>query len=473
MMNEDRDVEIIENSGDIAEVEDNLDKIDDWKNPIPNNPKRKEENPTRNTWKEYSDFELEITRGTGRDYSIDLIHSPAGEVHETMHFPFDDLALDNALKDIQIALLQSGEGKRQIFSHEEQTVRDFGQKLFDTLITGEVRSCYNVSLRDAAHQGKGLRIKLRIKPPELAALPWEFLYDPNHADYISLSNNTPVVRYLELPQSISPLAVDPPLRILGMIASPDDRISLDVMLEKQRVEEALSDLKEQKLVDISWLQGQTWEDLQQAMRTGTWNVFHFIGHGGFDRNADEGLIAFADRDGQTFLLTATQLGRFLSGHSTLRLVILNSCEGARGGKRDIFSSTASILVRRGIPAVLAMQYKISDKAAIEFARSFYLALADGMPVDAAVCEARIAVSVALANTLEWGTPVLYMRSQDGVLFNVKKKISYKLRKEKHRYKEEEKKIQSNEIRYCHECGHKNEEEMIYCTQCGTKLSRKE
>lgn len=215
-------------------------------------------------------------------------------------------------------------------------MRDFGKKMFDTLITGELRSLYNVSLREAQRQGKGLRLKLRIKPPELASLPWEFLYDSHQADYVSLSSNTPVIRYLDLPQHIQPITVEPPLRILGMAVSPHDMPELDVKLEMQRVEQSIENLRLQGLVEITWLQGQTWEDLQQAMRTGTWHIFHFIGHGGFDRNTDEGLIALADKDGKSFLLTATQLGRFLASHSHLRLVLLNSCEGARGGKRDIF-----------------------------------------------------------------------------------------------------------------------------------------
>ncbi len=373
---------------------------------------------TFDKWKDYSDFELEISPGIGREYPISIIRSPAGEMNGKMFFPFDELALENALKDIQIALLRSGGKSRQMLTDEEKTVREFGQKLFDTLLDDNLRSLYEVSLSEAALQGKGLRLKLRIKPPELAALPWEFLYDSHRGDYISLSNNTPLVHYLELPIPIQPLLVDPPLRILGMVASPRDLPSLDVKLEKQRVEEAIKDLKKKGQVNITWLEGQTWEDLQQAMRTGTWHIFHFIGHGGFDQNTDEGIIALADNDGLMFRLTATHLGRFLAGHNNLRLVLLNSCEGAKGGKYDIFSSTASILVRRGIPAVLAMQYKITDRAAIEFARAFYKALADGMPVDAAVAEARIAVSVALTNTIEWGTPVLYMRSPDGVLFEI-------------------------------------------------------
>ena len=61
---------------------------------------------------------------------------------------------------------------------------------------------------------------------------------------------------------------------------------------------------------------------------------------------------------------------------------------------------------------------ITDRAAVEFSRVFYEALADGLPVDTAATEARIAVNLAVANSLEWGTPVLFMRSPDGVLFDL-------------------------------------------------------
>lgn len=174
------------------------------------------------------------------------------------------------------------------------------------------------------------------------------------------------------------------------------------------------------LIELIWLEGQTWRDLQKAMLTGIWHTFHFMGHGEFDHKSEEGFIALADDGGRTHRLSATELGRLLADHQPLRLVILNSCEGAKASERAIFSSTASILVRRGIPAVLAMQYKISDIAAIEFSRVFYEALADGMTVDAAVAEARKSISIAVKNTMEWGTPVIYMRSLDGRIFDLKK-----------------------------------------------------
>jgi hypothetical protein len=367
---------------------------------------------------EYLDFEVEIGEGIGREYPVAVIRSPAGEARDMMTFPFDQLALEAHLKDIKIALLQSGGKRRVILTQEEQAIHDFGRALFDALFSRELRSRLDVSLREAAMQGKGLRLKLRFRTPELAALPWEYLYDPRQGEFMCLSRLTPVVRYLELPQPVLPLEVSPPLRILGMIASPNDLPSLDVQREQRRVAQALRRLRERGLVEMEWLSGQTWRDLQQAMWRGPWHIFHFIGHGSFDAASDEGIIALADDYNRTSPLRATQLGRLLADHPSLRLVMLNACEGARGGDRDIFSSTASILVRRGIPAVLAMQHEITDQAAVEFARTFYEALASGMPVDAAVVAGRIAVSVGILNSVEWGTPVLYMRTPDGVLFRV-------------------------------------------------------
>lgn len=373
---------------------------------------------SNSTHLDFLDFELEIGSGAGRDYPVSVVHSPAGEGHETMRFPFDELELKNNLQALQIALLRSGGKRRRILSSEEQSVQNFGKRLFDSLFTGEVQSLYQVSQVKALQHGKGLRLKLRIHSPELAVLPWEFLYDTRQAEYLSLSRATPVIRYMELPQPIQPLTVTPPLRVLGMIASPNDLPPLDVYREKQRIEEAIKELIEEGLMHLSWMAGQTWRDLQHSMRGGPWHVLHFIGHGGFDHITDEGLIALSDENGLTNYLTATQLGRLLADHRFLRLVILNACEGARGSERDVFSSTSAILMRRGIPAVLAMQHEITDRAAIEFTRAFYEAVADGIPVDAAVAEARKSISLSILNTMEWGTPVLHMRSPDGVLFIV-------------------------------------------------------
>lgn len=367
---------------------------------------------------DFLDFELEVGLGSGRMYPVAVLHSPAGEPREVMQFPFDGLALENQLLTLQNALLRSGGKPRHILLPEEQSVQDFGLALYNALFAGEIGNCYATSQREAALQDKGLRLKLRINSPEMAAIPWEFLYDPGCAEYVCLSRNTPVVRYVALPRPPRPLPVTLPLRILGMIATPTNLPPLDVQREQLRMESALKSLQQRGQVQLTWLPGQTWRDVQQAMRAGPWHIFHFIGHGSFDPQADEGAIALADEQGQFDLFRATQLGRLLADHRSLRLVVLNACESAKGGRHNVFSSMAVNLVRHGIPAVLAMQYTITDAAAIAFSHAFYAALSDGMPIDAAVSEARKAVSFEVEDTLEWGVPVLFMHASDGLLFTI-------------------------------------------------------
>jgi hypothetical protein len=369
---------------------------------------------------DYLDFELEIGSGSGREYPVRVLRSPDGEAQATMRFPFDTLQLDNHLKDLELALLRSARpsAARKVLTSGEQSVQEFGRALFDALFSGEILARYVGSRRGADAQHKGLRIKLRIRAPELAALPWEFLYDPSHADYVCLSRWTPLVRYPEAPQPIKPFPVTTPLRILGMVANPTDQDRLDTKREQQRVAKAVEHLESLGLLTLEWCPGQTWRDLQKVMWQGEWHIFHFVGHGAFDRNLDEGIIALTDAGGRTARLRATHLARLLRDHRSLRLVVVNACEGARGSSLDVFSSTAATLLQHGIPAVLAMQYEISDLAAIEFARGFYEAVTYGMPIDDAVAVARTAVSIEIDRTVEWGTPVLYMRSPDGRIFDV-------------------------------------------------------
>jgi CHAT domain-containing protein len=289
-------------------------------------------------------------------------------------------------------------------SGPRDSVREFGRSLFEALLPAEVRTCYRTSLSTARTHGKGLRIRLRLDAPALALLPWEYLYDEVEREYVCLAKETPLIRYLEMPRSSEPLKISPPLRILAMVADPSDLPRLDVKKEKEQMAEAIHSLNERGQVKLIWLEGQTWRALQQAMRKGPWHVFHFIGHGSFDSDIAEGQLALADEQGKTHLLGATQLARLIGDHKSLKLVVLNSCEGATSSGADIFSSTGAALTGRGIPAVISMQDAITDRSALEFSRMFYEAVSEGLPVDSAVTEARIAMSMTVRDSLEWALP---------------------------------------------------------------------
>src|SRR3954453_17786187 len=148
---------------------------------------------------------------------------------------------------------------------------------------------------------------------------------------------------IELPDAVRPLTVTPPLRILGVISSPSDLPELDGERERLRIQDATAELQQRGLLEVTWLSNATWRDLQHALRRQRWHIVHFVGHGEFDTTTDEGAIALEDDNGRSFRLSATDLGRLLGDHDSLRLVLLNACESARGSKHDAFSSTAAPL----------------------------------------------------------------------------------------------------------------------------------
>jgi WD40 repeat protein len=361
------------------------------------------------------DVELEVSRGGAGTYVV-AARSPSGEATGAMRLPFGEEEIEDRLRALQTTLIWSTARTRRVISEVEQPVLQFGAALFDALIAGDVRVLVGASRDRAAQEGKRLRLVLRIRPPELSRLPWEFLYNTGADEYLALT--MPLLRYPEVLEPRRPLEVSPPLEILGMVARPSDRDPLEIEEEQQWLRSALVDLERAGRVRLTWIEGQTWRDLQRAMRQGRWHVLHFIGHGGFDQTADEGIIALADDQGGTRSLHAGDLSLLLRDHASLRLVLLNACDTGRAGALDPFSSTAGALVRRGIPAVVAMQYEVSDRAAIEFARTFYAAIADELPIDVSVMEARRAMKLAHRSSLEWGTPVLYLRSTHARIFQL-------------------------------------------------------
>jgi hypothetical protein len=361
----------------------------------------------------YLDFDMLIESVEG-GYAVRVLSSPAGEASSKFVLPFSDLELDN----IALQLGRTRRGVRRLESPEMEVARNFGRRLFDAVFDQEVRDRLRGSLGSVNRQGHGLRIRLRLAgAPELANLPWEYLYDPSLDRFLVLSVQTPLVRYLEVPQAARPLAISPPLNVVLMISSPNDYSPLELEHEWENLKGALGSLERRGLVSLTRLEAATLDSLLRKLRTGEHHIFHFIGHGGFDRQAEDGVLVLEDDHHNSRLVSGRYLGTILHDHRSMRLAILNACEGARTSRNDPFAGVAQSLVQQGIPSVVAMQFEITDQAAITFSRELYEAIALGYPIDAALAEARKAI-FAQDNDVEWGTPVLYLCSPDGVIFDV-------------------------------------------------------
>lgn len=362
----------------------------------------------------YETFELRIQPGPNRRPEALVTRAPAGDARAELDLPLTDAELS--------AFLQQTVGVTRNVGLATQTaplmdVRDFGAQLYQAAFGGAVGTCLMRSLDLARQAGTGLRIRLRIddRLPELADLPWEYLYAPELQRFLVLSDDTPLVRYLEVPQAAPLQPVSPPLVVLAVLANPRGVQPLAVEREWARLQEATAGLGDSQ-VRLERIVA-TWPALQGRLRQGPAHVVHFVGHGYFDADANQGGLLFEDEQGRAVRLAAERFKVLLHDREALRLVFLNACEGARGGRSDSFAGVAQQLVQQAVPAVVAMQFPVTDRAAIALSREFYRALAAGYPLEVALSEARKAL-FGLGDGLEWGTPVLFSRSDDNRLIEL-------------------------------------------------------
>ncbi|HEX4495990.1 MAG TPA: CHAT domain-containing protein [Thermoanaerobaculia bacterium] len=347
-------------------------------------------------------FELLIDKAPGsrgKRYKVWLIRSPAGEAPADTQHSFGEKDLKRVWRDLR------PEGSTQT------TPEEIGSELFRALISGEIQRQWDKSLAIVRSQKKGLQLLIRLgKVPELEGWPWELLYDRSHGGFLALSGEISVVRYLENPtwrRTTTAL----PLRILVVVANPADCGRIDGDGEWDRLNRALKRLTADGKVRMERLSPPTLPALEKAMSR-SWNIVHFVGHGRFEDG--EGSLVLEDGEGGRHEVPGRTLKVLLQRQKNLRLAVLNSCVGAKTSSEDVFAGVAQSLVMGGIPAVVAMRSRISDRAALTFAERFYESLAKALPVDAALGEARQAMYVG-GEDLEWSTPVLYMRSAGSVI----------------------------------------------------------
>ncbi|MFD3458335.1 CHAT domain-containing protein [Nocardia fluminea] len=364
-------------------------------------------------------IELEIGPGSSDgEYTAHVVHSPVGaEPSATVHLDVARL-LDERVGLEQAVLLSSRtwRGRRP----DERLLQQVGQLLFEALFTHRVMDAYRASVSRVQGQGDDhLRVQLRIAVPELAALPWEAMWDPDTQKYICLDE--PLVRHVPAPYTLEePLEVTPPLRVLGIAASPRGKQLLDVIGEQEQMNTALAPLITAGLLELEWLSQASWAGVHAKLLSSQWHAVHFIGHGDFDVSTNEGLIYLVGAHDRAEPVTADRLATLISvaPRPAPQLVVLNSCSSGEQGSEDLFAGTAATLARSGINAVAAMQFTISEPAAISFATGFYTAVAHGRGIDEAVRNGRIAIA-GTPHTLEWVTPVLYLRGENTRLFNMK------------------------------------------------------
>lgn len=360
----------------------------------------------------YEELLIELREAGGEKprYSIRLSLDDQGVEQGEFRLPL-------SLREIEQVLTTASRKQwvqRATSSDSLDPLRDMGAQLFSALFYDQRGIFYQKALDRMERQGKGLRLRVVAGSPQLAAMPWEFLYDVYRQDFLSLSARSPVVRQLEsTPASASPAPIAPPLSVLVVAA--------DITADRQRGVEQEIDLlrklgEETGLLRLD-VKGATPHKLAKALQKKPYDILHFIGAGiPLESGAgplDLGAQALAFLNGdddepdddRPYVLDGRELAAILQDAGTLRLAYLS------GRQTDRLAGQIS----RQVPAALGMRGMISVPACLNFTEGFYRALLTRQPLEGAVSQGRQQIDTRDPGGREWGLPTFYMRLADGAM----------------------------------------------------------
>jgi hypothetical protein len=356
----------------------------------------------------YVDFTIRARDWQDGHFKVEVTQSPLDRMRE----PEQVSQLPNLVRH-----LRNLERKRI----STPDLRALGKQLAEMLLPPTVREMFFASMA-ALDPESGLRLRLVLDDLRVANLPWEYLYlsplKEEHTPYgfLALDARISIVRHEAIPIAPGSVGARLPLKLVVGFASPAQCPRLDLATEREYIAKALDGVAS---VQVTFVEHLTAERLEVACQGA--HMFHFAGHAGFmwqdnGRTAGYGAIFLEDAQGDLSPMPVEQLAQTLR-RCGVRVVFLGGCETGRRDGVNAWSGVAPALMRVGIPAAVAMQYAIYDEAAIAFAHRFYAALSAGLSLDEAVTAGRLAIlGRGKEAGTEWGVPVLYMRSSDGVIF---------------------------------------------------------
>jgi hypothetical protein len=356
-------------------------------------------------------FDLTVYR-TEDGYFVRVLASPAGDTVE--HFVQPLLPRELELLRRAVATLDIGDD--QLLESNVQLVQELGRRLFMALFPKSVGVLLQTSYRMAFEARAQLRVRLRFEStPELALLPWEFIYDPLRNEFPALSLHSPLIRYTDLMHHIPPLKVTPPLQTLVVIAAPAGHPAVNKEAIWHHIVDKVDHLALDQRLRVERLRKPTLHDLQRRLRERECHILHIISYANYEEVTEDGVLILEDEMGRARPVSGQHLGSLLRDHFPLRLAVLSAIDPQRIARANPQLAAAQSLVKRGLPAVIAIQSAFDAHSLGVFAQQFYTQIADFAPVDLALTETRRALEATSASAA-WGLPALLTRIPDGQLF---------------------------------------------------------
>ena len=345
---------------------------------------------------DYADLELGLHRFEAGAYVVELRFSLPGSDSDTrlgqgeeIHINLDTALLNTLLPD------------------------EYGKTLSEALFaSADLKAAFIQAITGSQAQGAALRLRLLIGPsaPELHAIHWETLRNPQDNSPLTTNQNIVFSRYMAS-MDWRPVKLQPKgsLAALAVVANPSDLsnyklAAIDTDAELSLARNGLPD------TTVNTCKG-TLDDLIFTLMTQPVDVLYLVCHG-YIANGQP-FLCMEDKSGKMDKVPGGDLvTRLKELQQQPRLIVLISCQSAGSGTGEALTAIAPRLAEIGIPAVLAMQANFSMATSQKFLPAFFSSLNQDGQIDRALSAARSIIRDAA----DYWVPVLFMRLKSGRLW---------------------------------------------------------
>jgi hypothetical protein len=225
----------------------------------------------------YHDFTLTVTGEPG-NYSVSARAPGSINVSaETFNYqPSPELAYE-------LERVRNGD------SPTRERMQEIGSLLFNALFTRRISNAFGHSYQ-AISKEESLRLLLALQPPELAALPWELLFNPDEGVFMAARLSYPIAREVDSGIPVAEPVLTKKIKILYIQASPVDLPPLELMKSENALRGALGDKAE-----VTAVRAARPDQLQRLLRQ-DFHILHYDGHAFFSEESQSGAICLEDEE---------------------------------------------------------------------------------------------------------------------------------------------------------------------------------
>ena len=282
-----------------------------------------------------------------------------------------------------------------------QRLRNWQNKMAEKFCLSFYESTFKGFLEQLGDQAAGRVILLGVYVPRglIEAFPWELLGNPNNAYFLKHNVIFSVYRAIDTPSWA--YRHEKTIDFLFLSSYPLDRPPLHP--EYPAIQNALSTHPSVKSRSVG--PALSYYQFCEQLRTYP-DIVHVAIHG-----QPNGIgFSFARNEGSENIPVST-LVNFLKQIKSIKILVLNACYSAMPHLYETYAlaSLARQLVSSGLRAVIGMSTSITDRAAIEFSRWFYMELRESPGIR----QAFHATIDSLRNynqpdSILWSVPMLYI-----------------------------------------------------------------